>query len=59
MSATQLAVDLAARSYGSALNDTKVMMARHPRKEHGWGIRRINRELKMTDKQVKEACGEA
>lgn len=34
------------------------LMARHLRREHGWGIRRINLELGMSDAEVKRACDE-
>lgn len=33
-------------------------MARHLRIEHGWGIRRINLRLGMSDAEVKRAVGE-
>ncbi len=33
-------------------------MARHLRHEHGWGIRKINRRLGMSDAEVKRAVGE-
>lgn len=33
-------------------------MARHLRREHGWGIRRIGRELGLPDRAVKEACAD-
>ena len=36
----------------------KRLMARHLRLEHGWGIRRINLELGMSDAEVKRAVGE-
>lgn len=36
----------------------KRLMARHLRREHGWGIRRINLELGMSDAEVKRAVGE-
>ena len=34
------------------------LMARHLRREHGWGIRKINLELGMSDAEVKRACDE-
>ena len=37
----------------------KSEMARHLRFEHGWGIRRINLRLGMSDLEVKRAVGEA
>lgn len=58
MSDAQLAVDLAARTAGDAKQNMKAMMAVHLRLDHGYGIRRIGRRLKMTDKEVKEVCGE-
>lgn len=34
------------------------LLARHLRLEHGWGIRRIGKELGLTDKAVRRALGE-
>ena len=58
MSATQLAVDLAAKAQGKAKKDAIEMMANHLRFDHGWGVRRVGRRLGITDKQVRIACGE-
>ena len=58
MSAEQLAVDLAARSKGSARKDAIEMMANHLRYDHGWGIRKIGRRLGMSDRAVRMATGD-
>lgn len=39
--------------------DPLIMLARHLRAEHGWGIRRIGRFLHMTDTEVERAVGGA
>jgi len=44
---------------GMYMTDTaRRLMARHLRRDHGWGIRRIGKELSLTDKQVRAALGE-
>lgn len=58
MSAYQLAADSSAATRGAARWYAQSLMARHLRFEHRWGIRRIGKELGMTDSEVKRACGE-
>lgn len=54
MSDLQVAVDGIARAQSNATNSAKQLMARHLRRDHGWGIRKIGRELGWSDKQVRE-----
>ena len=56
MSATQLAVDLAARNSYDAKHYTDQMIGMHLRMEHGWGRRRLARHLRRTEKWVKDNC---
>ena len=53
--------DMAAAAEGSAtrrsIGEVRRLMARHLHLEHGWGIRRVAKELGMPESRVRAALG--